>query len=556
MTRPVRFTQDMIDEYLNRGIWDKRSIVDILMENIAKYPDQEAVVDSEWRLTWTSLHHITDKVAVGLSRMGMKRDQALVAQIPSSANTIILLLACHKAGILTCFPPMTFRHNDMRHLLRTLDAAAVLTPLVYRKADYYKMIKEISSGLPRLKYIMVTDDENPEGTISLKSLFETPIGDAKWQKVLSKRAFNSFEVSIIALSSGTTGMPKCIEHTGVSSKACGMGVVQRSKLTQKDVIGIIAPLSGGVGLQNWWAGFEIGAKVCLLNHFSAEESFQLIEREKVTYLVAIPTQIIKMLREFDTVQFDLSSIRIVRTGAAALDAATAREVEEKMNCTVLISGGSQETYSFAMSSPEDPPEKRLTTIGKPFSGNEIKICDGNGKNLPRETVGHLFVRGATVSSGYYRDVEATLAAWGQFGREGWYKTGDLAKLDSDGYLMLVGREREMIFRAGQNIYPGEIEDLLCGHSNVIEAAVIGVPDPVMGERICACVALAEKKGFSFKEMVYFLKEKGLAIHKLPERLVILEKLPKLADDQKIDRITLKKQVLENIKTDAAPETNP
>jgi non-ribosomal peptide synthetase component E (peptide arylation enzyme) len=181
----------------------------------------------------------------------------------------------------------------------------------------------------------------------------------------------------------------------------------------------------------------------------------------------------------------LRSLRVVRTGAAAFDAALARETEEKMNCKVLIAGGAQETYSFGQAGVDDTLEKRLCTLGKPFPGNEVKIANGKGKELPQGKVGELFVRGATTSSGYFGDADATIEAWGELGKGGWYRTGDLAKLDEQGYLVLVGRKKEIIIRGGQNIYPKEIEDLLLSHPRITQAVVIGIPDPVMGERACA-----------------------------------------------------------------------
>ena len=544
MARPTRLTQEMIDEYITQGYWDETSIAQILRLNAKNYPESEAIVDGQTRLTWSALDRMTDTLALGLLEQGIKRDQALVAQVPRPSTTLLILLACHKAGIICCFPPLTFRQNEVKHVLKTLHAVAVVTPLKYRKTDYFGMVKEIAVDLPQLRLFFVTDDEAPQGAIPFRRLSETPIGGIEPEKYLASYTFNPFEVSIISLTSGTTGMPKCIEHTGASSRAGGWGVVIRGEMSQKDIIGDIAPLSGGPGLQNWWAGFQVGAKICLLERFSPEGALELIEKERVTYLAAIPTQLIKILRNADLGRYDLSSLRVVRTGAAAFDASLASETEERMNCKVLIAGGAQETYSFGQTGVDDAPEKRLYTLGKPFPGNEVKIASGDGKELPHGEVGELFVRGATTSSGYFGDPDATIEAWGELGKGGWYRTGDLAKLDEQGYLVLVGRKKEIIIRGGQNIYPKEIEDLLLSHPRVTQAVIIGLPDPVMGERACACVTPVKGQDFTFDEMSSFLKEKGLAIHKLPEWLEVMEEFPQLVDGQKVDKISLKKMILE------------
>ncbi len=532
----------MIDDYQAKGYWDGVPIAGILEQNAQNCPDKEAIADSEKRLTWSQLDEQADRAALGLLELGIQRDQAIVAQIPSSTTSVVFLLACQKAGILSCFSPMTFRHKEMRHILETLGAVGVVTPWKYRNFDYFRMVKEIRSDLPHLRHFFVTDDDTPPGASSFQNwLFSFP-GEEKAEAFLKERAFGPLEVSVILQSSGTTGMPKCIEHTGASCKMAGRGIVERGKLTREDVFGIIAPLSGGPGIQNFWGGLQLGAKICFIEHFSPDEVLRLIEREKVTYLAAVPTQIIRMLRECDLGQYDLRSLRIVRTGASAFGASVARETEERMKCKVLIAGGSQETYSFAQTGVDDPPEKRLSTIGKAFPGNEVKIVDENEKEVPAGEIGQLLVRGAATSSGYFGNVEATLMAWGETGKEGWYRTGDLATLDELGYLLLVGRKKDMILRGGQNIYPKEIESLLLSHPKIKDALVVGIPDSIMGERVCACVTLTGKQGFTFDEMISYLKAKGLAVHKLPERIEVFEQLPTLVDGQKVD----KKSVIDRI----------
>jgi non-ribosomal peptide synthetase component E (peptide arylation enzyme) len=548
MAKPTRIDRELIDHYIKLGYWDHKGLQDILVGNAKQYPDHEALVDPEKRLTWSELNKITERVAAGLLSTGIKRDQSIVGQVPRPVISLILLLACQKAGILCCLPPMTFRKNEMMHIIKRLEAVAVVTPFEYRNVNYYGIMKEIPSELPGLKYFYLTGDYIPDGALSFQGLIENPIDDRIAQEVLRKKAYNPFEVFMVVLSSGTTGMPKLIEQTGASSIAGGRGIVQRAKLTQSEIVGDIAPVSGGPGLQNWWAAFQVGAKVCTLPRFSPEDALGLIEKEKITYLAAIPTQIIRMIKETDPGRFDLSSLRVIRTGASSFDEALAMETEEKFNCRVLIAGGSQETYSFGQSAIDDPPEKRLGTLGRPFPGNEVKITDDNGIEVAQGEIGRLLVRGAATSSGYYNDPTETLKAWGTFGKEGWYDTGDLAKLDKEGYLLLTGRRKEIIVRGGQNIYPQEIEDYLLTHPKVSGAVVIKVPDKVMGERACACVTTRGHEKFRFDEMISFLKYKGLAVYKLPEMLELMESFPHLVDGQKVDKVALEKMILEKIFT--------
>ena len=550
MAKPTRLTQEMIEEYTARGYWDQRGIIDILKQNVEKFPDKEALVDSERRLSWAELDHVTDAVAMGLLERGMKRDQAIVAQLPITGVSLILLLACHKAGIVCCLAPLTFRLNELKHIVKTIGATATLTPVELRNINYFGIAKEIARDLPQLKlFFVLSEQETPSEAVSFRDLMEASFDEQEAQRLLKEQAFGPFEVSSVVLSSGTTGMPKCIEQTGASSRVGGWGIVERAKLTPDDIVGIIAPLSGGPGLQNFWAAFQAGSKICLLERFSPNGVLEFIEREKVTYIPAIPTQLIKILKECDLSKCDLSSLRAVRTGAAAFDAAMARETEEKMKCKVLIAGGSQETYSFAQSGLDDPPEKRITTLGKVFPGNEVKIVDDEGREVPTGEVGQMCVRGASTSSGYFGDKEATLAAWGALGMEGWYKTGDLAKLDHEGYLSIAGRKKDIIIRGGQNIYPAEVQNLLLSHPKVSQAVIIGIPDQVLGEKSCACIVPMPGETFTLEEMISFLKKKGLAVFKLPERLELMERFPQLVDGQKVDKLSLTKQIVEKVQSE-------
>ncbi|MDD5206184.1 MAG: AMP-binding protein [Desulfobacterales bacterium] len=548
MAKPTRLTQEMIEEYVAKGLWVHKTIPDLLKQNAERFPHKEALVDSERRYTWEELDRVTDSVASALTEMEIERDLGLVAQLPPiTAISVVVLLACHKAGILCCLAPLTFRHKEMRHVIEKTGAVAALTPVALRETEYFRMMTEIAGEAPALKHLFVIGEDIPTGAFSFESLMSG--SDRGKKEILKERVFGPFEVSSVVLSSGTTGMPKCIEQTGASHRAGGRGIVERARLTEEDVVGIIAPLSGGPGLQNFWAAFQTGCKVCLLERFTPDNVLQFIERERVTYLPAIPTQLVRIVKECDPSRYDLCSLRVVRTGAAAFDAAMARETEEKLGCTVLIAGGSQETYSFGQSAFDDPREKRLTTLGKPFPGNEVKIVDDEGKEVPVNEVGQLCVRGAATSSGYLGDEEATLAAWGCFGKEGWYRTGDLAKIDPEGYLVIAGRKKDMIIRGGQNIYPAEIESLLVSHPNVAQAVIVAIPDEVMGERACACVVPVPSEKFTFTEMTSFLKGLGLAVHKLPERLEVMEQFPQLVDGQKVDKISLSRTVLERVRAE-------
>ena len=543
MAKPLRHTQEMIEEFVSKGYWDCISIADELEKFAKIYPSKEALIDSEKRLSWSQLNQLSNSLALGFLQSGFEKDDVVIIQIPSSVWTITFMMAFQKTGIIYAISPITLRHREMSHIIKKLKAKGLIIYTEYRNFNFFKMAKELQSKLPSLKYIFTINDEKIEGAIPFKEILLTPSEDQPLSPFLPDRRYGPFEVSTVVFSSGTTGLPKCIEYLNAALKASGKGIIKKARLTHEDTFGIIAPLSGGPGLHSAWAGLQIGAKIVLQERFDPEQTARLIQEEKISFLSTIPTQIIRILKEVNLKRYDLHSLRAIRTGGAAFDSSLAIETEEKFGCKVLLAGGSQETSTFAHTDIDDPPDVRLKTLGKVFPGNELKIVDNLGNELTQGEIGELYVRGAPTCSGYYHDITVTKKAWGCLGPEGWFKTGDFAKLDTSGNLILVGRKKEMILRGGQNIFPREIEELLMSHLKVKTVAVVGIPDSIMGERVCACVIPKQGENFSFEEMVIFLKGKGLAVHKLPERLEIMENFPNLAEGQKIDKKLLIEKII-------------
>jgi non-ribosomal peptide synthetase component E (peptide arylation enzyme) len=194
---------------------------------------------------------------------------------------------------------------------------------------------------------------------------------------------------------------------------------------------------------------------------------------------------------------------------------------------------------------KDPPEVRHFTVGKPRGGDEMKIVDANGKELPKGEVGEVIVRGPSTASGYYKDAVATREAW----KDGWFRMGDLGKIDEQGNLIIVGRKKYMIIRGGQNIYPTEIESVLLKNPKVLDVAIVKMPDRIMGEKACAYVVPKTGEQFTFEEMVSFLKNKRMTPYKIPERLELIDKLPMVAQDLKIDIETLEKDISLKLKAE-------
>ena len=547
MAKQTRFTRDMIDGYVAAGLWDTRTIADDFDRNALTMPNREAVVDSHHRWTWSDVKRLSDRIAIGLLKLGIKHDEVVVAQLPNWAEHTILWLALQKAGISGCFPATTYRQVEMEQALRGLNAVAFVIPSMQEAFDYLGMARSMKPRLPGLRHVVVARGESQPGVISLQDLMVQPLETEFSTDHLEKTRFRFDEVCSINLTSGSTGVPKLCELVEAIGKLSGRGINEALKLTPDDVFGSFAPMSGGPGAMVLWCPPIVGAKSVLLEHFEAEDAFKLIEAEKVTCITTVPALLVRMASHPDKDRYNLSSLRAIRCGGAALAPSVAKELEDKLNARIVTGSGSMDCFAFTHTQYDDPPEVRHFTVGKPFLGNEIRVVGDDGKDVRQGEVGEMWVRGACSGSGYYKDIEATKAAWGELGPGGWYRTGDLVKQDKAGNVTFVGRKKDMIIRGGQNIYPKEIENALLSHPKVLDVAIVGMPDEVMGEKACAFVIPKPGQEFTFAEMVAFLKEKKLANFKIPERLEIRDRFPGLVDGQKVDKKALAREVAEKVR---------
>jgi non-ribosomal peptide synthetase component E (peptide arylation enzyme) len=548
MSRPTRITQEMIDECVSLGLWETTTMVDDFERQASECPQKEAVVDRRTRLTWGEVKRLSDRIALGLLKLGIERDGVIAVQLPNWVENFVLWVALNKAGILGSFPATTYRRAEMEQALRGLGAVGVIVPLGFGDFDYLGVIEAFRPRLPCLRHIFVVGGEG-EGAISIDDMMQSPIEQEFPEDYLERTRFTAFEVSSIQLTSGSTGAPKLCEWLEAMVKVSGRGVIEPLGLGGDDVLGMFAPLSGGPGSSAWACAPQLGAKTVMLDRFDAEEAFRLIQEERITYITTVPALLVRMASYPHIERYDLSSLRAIRCGAAALAPAVAEDLERKLDCRIVPGSGAMDCMAFTQACFDDPPEVRHRTAGRPFLGNEVKMVDEAGREVPPGEIGEMWVRGACTGAGYYGDVGATIAAWGELGREGWYRTGDLAGFDGRGNVIFAGRKKDMIIRGGQNIYPQEIEAALLNHPQVREVAIVGMPDRVMGEKVCAFVIPRPGEAFTFEEMASFLRGRGMASFKIPERLEIRGSFPVLAGGQKVDKKTLAREIALKLKAE-------
>lgn len=540
MAIPTRYTKKMIAEYMTKYWNNVPSLSQTVDKNAQDYPDKEAVVDSTTRVTWGQAKIWTDRVALGLLEMGIRRDEVTVAQLPPTVELYLFRIACEKAGIL-CAPVLrSFRHREMEYLLGYLEAKAVLIPWKYLDIDHFQMIQDIRPGLPKLKHIIVAGDEVPPGTISLKEVKEYPLARRYPPGYLEKTRHRADEISYINLTTGTTGFPKFVEYTTCARPLIAQAIIERMRISDKDVVAAYTGAAAGINIPAYYAAPQAVAKVVMLERFEPEAALRLIERENITVVCLVPAMLAMMLQCPNFNSYNYRSLRVWWVGGSPLAYHIAREAEEKMGGKVLNLYGAGDFGGNSVASLDDPPEVRMLTIGKPLGPTEIKLARDNGRRVPRGEVGEIWGRGPVCAAGYYKDRQGTRQRWGKFGKNGWLCLHDLAKINEQGNMVIMGRKDDMIIRGGQNIYPAEVEDALVTHPKIAAAAIVGLPDPILGEIACAYVVPKTGQQLTLDEMVSFLRQKAFASYKLPERLEIVDNLPMIGDGTKVDKKVLKK----------------
>jgi non-ribosomal peptide synthetase component E (peptide arylation enzyme) len=547
--KPVRYDHEEVDRYLKQGYWDKTILSDHWERNARQWPDKDALVDSTGsRLTWKEAVQRIDRIAYALiSELQLKKDDMLMVQLPNCVEQILVRLACQKAGVIAIPEMTTFRQTELMDIATRTEAVGIVIPKVYRRFDHYVMAKDLQKDLPNLKRIIVVGNDVPKDAISLQKIMDHPYEQERDPIELIARKVDAIqEVGFLVTTTGTTGLPKLIEHRIAARDIwTAKAHIRNWQLGPDDCVLAIAPLAGAAGGTPTYVTAPVaGAKIALEYQSSGEETLAFMEKERVTLIALVPTQLARLL-ELPVGKYDLSSLRIIKTAGGYLPPPLAKQAEATFGCPILGTYGTQDTGSISGVPITATEEQRYTTVGRLHPGIEIKILDDSGKQVEEGAVGTLWFKGPGNSIGYFKDIEKTMTE--AFDKDGFATPGDLVTLADDGFLKIMGRKKNIIIRGGQNIYPREIEDYLLTHPKVTNVAVVPMPDPKMGERACAFVTLKEGEKFTFEDMIDFLKTKKIAPFKLPERLEVLSALPLVGESGKVDNKAMVKMITDKLK---------
>ncbi len=534
MTAIRRYTPELIRDYMAKGYWRGELTVDFWLDNARKCPDRLAVLDSHQRLTWGEAGPRIEKLSAGLIALGFRKDDVILVQAGNSVALMLFRLACERIGLVPVFLHYGFRRREIEHIIALTRPLGAAINAGNGKFDLIGLYHDLGRAHGWSDRILLLDGEERP---SVADLIET--GGVPAPGDLEGRRFGIGELTSIVTSSGTTGAPKCIEYSVWSRLHSGRVYIQRLEMTPDDRVAYFVPLYTGPSDLSYHTAPQIGSAQLLLESFSPEAACRLIKAEKPTGVTLVPTMLHRILGYGDFDPEDFASLRFATCGGGVLPYEIGRRVEERFGAKIIQAYGLMDCGAVTSHALSDSQEARLRAQGRPLDGTEVRVLDAKGKALPTGQVGEIVVRGPHSNGGYMGEAALTEAGWGE---DGFFRTGDLGHIDGDGHIILEGRSKDIIIRGGQNISAKEIEDVLAHHPAIKEAVAVKMPDPELGERVCAFCVATPGATLTLDDVVRFMKSYDIAGFKIPERLELIAEMPLTPVGNKVDKKRLEEMV--------------
>jgi fatty-acyl-CoA synthase len=486
-----------------------------VMFHAAVHPDKEAIVEygprGTTRLSWGELDATINRLAHALVARGAGNGARVALMLPNSTEYLVAQQALARIGSTAVQVGYRLKAGEIAYILDNAQPRATIVDAQYLAAMRDARAQTNKGG----PLIVVGGDARDADDWGRALAAESPHAPP--------RSRGGDGGGVIVYTSGTTGKPKGANRswrkTGFESVA---DMIVQMGMRSDDRHLVTCPLYHSAAPAFVAIMLSLGATVVLQQHWEPEECLDIIERERITCTLVVPTMLVRLcaLPAETVAKHDTSSLRWVMSGAAPLSTDTARRFMEQFGPVLWNFYGSTETGLVTLAGPRDHLS-HPGTIGRAMRGNEIRLLDNDGHQVPNGQIGELYARNATMITGYHSNDAATKESQ----REGFFSVGDLGRVDDDGYYYLESRKHDMVISGGVNIYPREIEDHLHTHPAILEAAVIGVPDPEWGESLRAFVVLRREQRLTEAEVIDFCR-KDLADFKRPRSVTFLAELPR------------------------------
>jgi fatty-acyl-CoA synthase len=519
---------------------------DVLERAARLWPNREALVVEDIRLTYTQLNQMSNRLANGLAHLGIAQGDKVAVMLPNWPEFVGAYYALAKMGAVIVPMNTRFRRREVEHIVSQTEASALIIADSFLDFDYVDLLAELWPHLPSLSHVIVKGEKLAPNMLAFDDV--TARGDGRAPGEIDPTlSLTADDVLAICYTSGTTGQAKgaILSHEvpflSASTYNEVMGVTEEDTILITLAVSQI-PVFGAFVLASALGGM----RAVLLPRFKPDAALKLVEKEKVTYLIGVPTMWVQELAQLDVADYDLSSLRVGFAAGAPCPPEVVQAVQSRMGCTLHIAYGMTETSGYGtMVRSEDSLEKRAHTTGRALPDIELKIVDEERNPVPVGQRGEVALRGRALMKGYYKQPEANAQA---MDADGWFYTGDLGIVDEEGFLQIVGRRTDMILRGGYNVYAAEVESCLLSHPDVSNAAVIGLPDPVLGETVHAFVIPGAGASLTVQALVTYCRQE-MASYKVPDQIMFVSELP-LSSLGKVQKFVLKEKMLREKRAEA------
>lgn len=528
--------------YVGAGHWRDQTIHDALAQCLRERPDQLALTayradqPAPTRFTYAELARMANRMAVGLHRLGIGRNDVVSCQLPNWWQFTLLYLACARIGaVLNPVMPI-FRERELKFMLGHAESKLMVVPQRFRNFDYGAMLQGLQPELPQLQHLLVIGGTGAQS-------FEAALTDTAWEElpeaadILSAHRPGADDVTQLLYTSGTTGEPKGVMHTANTVSANIWAYAQRLHLSASDVVLMASPMAHQTGfMYGLLMPIMLGARAVLQDIWEPATALDIIRREHVSFTMASTPFLADLTRTVADSGQGVPTLKTFLCAGAPIPGPLVEQARAALGAKIVSAWGMTENGAVTLIRPEDDDERAVHTDGLPLDGVDIQVVDVDGQPLPAGETGQLWVRSCSNFGGYLKrpQLNATNA-------DDWFDTGDQARIDAQGYLRITGRSKDVIIRGGENIPVLEVETLLYKHPAVAQAAVVGYPDARLGERACAFVTPKPGQTLSFDEMVAHFKQHRLTTQYIPERLELLPAMP-ATPSGKIQKFRLREQL--------------
>lgn len=501
-----------------QGFWRDETINQFFENALQNCPDKTAIVsyrsDKErLALSYRDLASQVDRIARGLKALGVGKADVVTYQLPNCWEFIALALACARIGAVSNPVMPIFRQHELNFMLNFGESKVFIVPKTFRNHDYEAMALGMLPHLPHLQHLIVVDGEGENSFEKLLLRDDTP--------ALIPEPLAPDDVALLMYTSGTTGDPKGVMHTSNTLFSNLHGYIDVMELDSSAVILGASPMAHLTGYGYLaMIPLMLSATTVLLDIWDPIKALDAVRQEQVTFSMASAIFVADMCTAVENGAQTSASFTRFNCAGAPIPPVTIERAKRLMGLTVCSAWGMTECGAVTITEPARAMEKSATSDGRPLAGIEAKVVDDAGQSLPTGETGDLLIRGSSLFAGYLKRPELN-----DVDSDGWFKTGDRAFIDAEGYIRINGRSKDVVIRGGENIPVTMIENLLYKHPAITHAAVVGYPDKRFGERVCAYVQVKAGESFDFQEMTRYLKENEVTRTYFPERLEVLEQIP-------------------------------